>query len=189
LAIAGDDREHVLNVSGLYELPLGPGKRFLNRGGMLAKNLLNGWQFEVFSSTRAELRLGSVPTAASAYWKHCQSCRGQSLTVDYNNYYKACPSSTPAPSPRRKVRVGDAPRRIEVSAHPSTPMRTLIWPNTLFQRARRRELRMEFFNILNRMQICDPETNVDNANFGESTRLRLPEEQPRTGQAFFKVSF
>jgi len=33
-----------LTSAVVYELPIGPGKKFLNHGGIVAKNLLNGWQ-------------------------------------------------------------------------------------------------------------------------------------------------
>src|SRR5439155_14656113 len=34
-SIAGNDQTHILNISGVYELPIGPGKKFLNKGGQL----------------------------------------------------------------------------------------------------------------------------------------------------------
>jgi hypothetical protein len=39
---AFDDLTHVFKANGLYELPFGPGKRFLDRGGVVGK-LLGGW--------------------------------------------------------------------------------------------------------------------------------------------------
>ncbi len=39
---AVDDITHVFKANGLYELPFGPGKRFLDRGGVVGK-LLGGW--------------------------------------------------------------------------------------------------------------------------------------------------
>ena len=42
-AVAEADRPQVLAVSGVYELPFGPGKRFANTGGALGK-LVGGWQ-------------------------------------------------------------------------------------------------------------------------------------------------
>src|SRR5262249_16918494 len=50
--VGSADPTHVLNLSYVYELPLGPGKKFLNKGGTLAKNLLGGWQLSgVFSAS------------------------------------------------------------------------------------------------------------------------------------------
>jgi hypothetical protein len=35
----------VLSISQVYELPIGPGKKILNHGGAIMKNLLGGWSF------------------------------------------------------------------------------------------------------------------------------------------------
>jgi hypothetical protein len=43
-ARADFDTEHVFNFSGIYELPFGKGKRFLNYGGIL-DYIIGGWQF------------------------------------------------------------------------------------------------------------------------------------------------
>jgi len=61
------------------------------------------------------------------------------------------------------------------------------------------ELRMEFFNVLNRMQICGPDSNLPDGpgNFGlvnpngsgGSSTCQNSNTPPRQGQAFFKVSF
>jgi len=55
---------------------------------------------------------------------------------------------------------------------------------------------MEFANILNRFRICNLDTNgannVDNAHFGiinAAPGSVCPGNSPRTGQAFFKISF
>src|SRR5438046_9878506 len=103
-AIAGDDREHVLNVSGLYELPLGPGKRFLNRGGMLAKNLLNGWPFGgvlQYSMGSPLSRGGNVSALRSG--TSANLLGAQSLPVVYSKYYKGLAgfSTAVSSSPRR----------------------------------------------------------------------------------------
>jgi len=43
-SIAQNDQTHLLNITGVYELPLGPGKKYLNKGGLVAKNVVGGWQ-------------------------------------------------------------------------------------------------------------------------------------------------
>ncbi len=43
-SVGSADQTHVLTIAGVYELPLGPGKRFLNHGGMAMRNLLGGWK-------------------------------------------------------------------------------------------------------------------------------------------------
>ena len=43
-SVGAADQTHVLTIAEVYELPIGPGKPFLNGGGMLRKNLLGGWK-------------------------------------------------------------------------------------------------------------------------------------------------
>jgi hypothetical protein len=59
------------------------------------------------------------------------------------------------------------------------------------------ELRMEYFNVLNRMQVCSPtDSNVSdlrtgsnpNANFGYVVGP-CQGNTPRQGQAYFRISF
>jgi hypothetical protein len=38
------DREHVVKINGIYELPLGPGKRFLNGTNQILGKVLQGWE-------------------------------------------------------------------------------------------------------------------------------------------------
>jgi Carboxypeptidase regulatory-like domain len=44
-SVGENDQTHVLTIAGVYELPLGPGKRFLNSGGTAMRNLVGGWKF------------------------------------------------------------------------------------------------------------------------------------------------
>ena len=38
------DRTHNVQLSGVYDLPFGPGRRFINGGGLLNREVLGGWQ-------------------------------------------------------------------------------------------------------------------------------------------------
>jgi hypothetical protein len=41
---ASFDRTHNLIVSGIYDLPFGPGKRFASGGGSFSREVIGGWQ-------------------------------------------------------------------------------------------------------------------------------------------------
>ncbi|MDR3734285.1 MAG: TonB-dependent receptor [Acidobacteriaceae bacterium] len=41
--LANFDRTHNVQLSGIYDLPFGPGRRFLNQNGLLAREVLGGW--------------------------------------------------------------------------------------------------------------------------------------------------
>ena len=191
-AIAGDDRTHVLNISGVYELPIGPGKHFLNHGGLAAKNLLGGWQFSsVFQyASNTPMRIGA--NGSPLRTGNIANVTGQPFNIDYNNYYKGSPVFNKAAfaSPGNFA-LGDAPRRIGGLRGAFNSNENLALAKRFYFGERvNAELRMEFYNILNRMRVCGPQTNVDNANFGIVNGGSVCQDNsPRLGQAFFKVSF
>ena len=194
--IAGDDQTHVLNISGVYELPIGPGKRFLNRGGLLAKNLLSGWQlssvFQYASGTPLRIGANGSPLRTG----NIANLTGRPFDVNYNNYYKGLPVfNLAAFSSPGNFALGSAPRRIAALRRPFNSNENFaLAKHFYFSERVSAELRMEFANILNRFQVCNPDSNgadnVDNANFGLINGGQVCQgNSPRTGQAFFKVSF
>ena len=82
-AVAGWDRPHQLTVSGVYQLPIGPGATFLNYNNIFAREGLSGWQ------------VGSVYRLAS----------GQPVTIGANN-----DTDSPASGPMYANKVCD-PRK------------------------------------------------------------------------------
>ena len=195
--VAGDDQKHNLNISGVYELPIGPGKRFLSRGGLVAKNLLGGWQvsgiFQYASGTPLQIFANGSPLRTGNF---ANLVPGQSFKVDYNNYYKGLPVfNLAAFSSPGNFTLGNAPRRIEGLRRPFNSNENLALAKHFYFGERvSAELRMEFANILNRFQVCNPDfsgaNNVNDANFGIINGGSVCQgNSPRTGQAFFKVSF
>jgi len=198
-SIAGDDRTHIFNVSGVYELPIGPGKKFLNHGGIVAKNLLNGWQIsgvlQYASGTPLQIVANGSPLRTGNF---ANVVSGQSIDVNLNNYYKGLPVfNVAAFSSPGDFALGNAPRRIEGLRNPFNANENLALAKHFYFGERvTAELRMEFANILNRFRICNLDTNgannVDNAHFGiinAAPGSVCPGNSPRTGQAFFKISF
>jgi hypothetical protein len=197
--IAGDDRTHVLNISGVYELPIGPGKRFLKGGGLVAKNLLGGWQlsgvFQYSSGTPLGIGANGSPLRTGNI---ANLVPGQTFDVNYNNYYLADANGKPVPvfnkaafSSPGNFALGNSPRRIDGlrSAFNSDESIALA-KHFYFGERVSAELRMEFYHVLNRLQVCTPETNVDNANFGIVNGGTVCQANtPRQGQAYFKVNF
>ena len=191
-AIAGDDRTHVMNISGVYELPIGPGKRLLNKGGLVAKNLLGGWQVSgvLQYSSGTPMRIGA--NGSPLRTGNIANVTGQAFNVNYDNYYRGLPVfNTAAFSSPGNFALGNAPRNIAGLRSPFNSNENLALAKHFYFGERvTAELRMEFANILNRMQVCTPDTNVDSANFGLINGGQVCQNNsPRTGQAFFKVSF
>ncbi len=50
-SIGQNDQTHLLTLTGVYELPIGPGKRFFgNNESLWAKNLIGGWQISAIAT-------------------------------------------------------------------------------------------------------------------------------------------
>jgi len=63
----GFDRRHVFNFNGVYELPFGQGKQFVNQGGVVNK-IVGGWT----ASSIVTLQSGTPFRLTSGYWSLAQ---------------------------------------------------------------------------------------------------------------------
>lgn len=193
-SIASNDQTHLLRISTVYELPIGPGKKFFNKGGVLAKNLIGGWQWS--SVFRAE---SGSPLSIFAFnndplgngFNRADFVPGQPFRVNYNNYYKGLPVFNTSAFSDPGFFPGNTPRNIGGLRSPQfNQLDAALAKRFFFGERVSAELRMEFFNILNRPQPCGPSTNVDDTNFGIiNGGSPCQANSPRQGQAFFKVSF
>jgi hypothetical protein len=220
-SVGNDDRTNVLNISGVYELPIGPGKRLLNGGGVAAKNLLGGWQlsgiFTYHSGTPllidAEKGIFCSPTIYTTGQCNLANVLPGSFSLNWNNYYStrgcsditACPGAKPIFNPGKFVdpgawTEGNAKQLYSSLRNPFEPNETLALAKKFFLGERvGAELRMEFYNVLNRMQPGNclasrtaplPGTPISANAFGfESVGQICQNNTPRTGQAFLKITF
>jgi hypothetical protein len=200
-SIAGNDQTHLLTISGVYELPIGPGKRILNKSGVVAKNLIGGWQlsgsFQYASGTPLTVFASNNDPFLNGF-NRANFDPSVPLNVNYNNYYKGLSIFNTAAFSNPGFAEGNEPR---VPGQLRNPFNA----NENFALAKRfyfgehvnAELRIEFFNVLNRMQVCGPDTNLPDGpgNFGlvspngSGGSNTCQGNTPRQGQAFFKVSF
>ena len=199
-AVAANDQTHILNITGVYELPIGPGKKLLNKGGTLARNLVGGWQlsgnFSYSSGTPFGIAAGGDPLLNGF---NRANLTGQPINLNWNNYYKGLPVFNPAAfSDPGQYTPGTSTRNIPTLRNPFNSNENIALAKKFFFGERvSAELRMEFFNILNRMQICGGpnstnvvSTNVSNTGFGlDSPGTPCQANTPRQGQAYFRVSF
>jgi len=203
-SIAGNDQTHILAISGVYELPIGPGKKILNKGGQLAKNIIGGWQLSgVF-----QYASGSPQTVYSSNNDPFQNGFNRAnfdpsvpLHVDYNNYYKGLSIFNTAAFSDPGFAQGNEPRVISELRNPFNANENIgLSKRFFFGEHVTAELRIEFFNVLNRMQVCGVGQGLDN-NFNHgggqfgfinptgSGNGTCQGNTPRQGQGFFKVSF
>ena len=201
-SVARDDRTHVLSVSQVYELPIGPGKKILNHGGAIMQNVLSG-QYSYASGTPVKITVNGLPLGFTTLNR--ANIMPGPFGVNWDNYYRGLPvfniKKFQFPG---AWRVGDAAPFYSGFRNPSENNETLGLAKRFFLGERvKAELRVEFDNVLNRMRVCggdhmdnDPshipglDPNNTNFNFGiVSPGAVCQGNLPRRGQAFFKITF
>ncbi|MCU1308063.1 MAG: Oar protein [Acidobacteriaceae bacterium] len=205
-SVARDDRTHVLNISEVYELPIGPGEKLINGGGAVMKNLLGGWAFSGYytyaSGTPVKIIVNGRPLFNS--FNRANIMPG-SFDVNWDNYYKGVPvfniKKFQFPG---AWRVGNASPFYSGFRNPFESTETLAVSKkfSLGERVKT-ELRVEFDNVLNRMRVCggdhmvnDPhdvsglDPNNTNFTFGiVSPGAVCQGNTPRRGQAVLRITF
>jgi hypothetical protein len=207
-SVGNDDRTHIVNIAEVYELPFGPGKKFLNRGGLLMKNLIGGWAFSGIytysSGTPVQLQAcGSQDNQTSTF-----NCSPLAYTngsnrpnvdptapfnVNWNNYYKGLPVfNTQKFSYPGAWTLGNGAPLYTRLRYPFNGNETISLKKKFFFGERvTAELAMQYDNVLNRMQVCgSPDSEVTDNSFGiDSPAATCQGNKPRRGQAFFRVNF
>lgn len=199
------DETHVINIAYVYDLPFGPGSRFLNRGGSLMKNLIGGWQtsgiLNYSSGTplsvsaggnplnngfnRANIVPGVKPMLGS--WKDVDKCRSYAggQCVPYQLLNPAAFSDPGSWVP------GNSPRELSDLRLPWYENENMKLGKKFFIANRvQAELSIEYFNVFNRVvKQCAPDTDIsDGGSFGLAPTF-CQSDSPRQGQAFFRITF
>jgi len=198
--IASNDQTHLIAVSGVYELPIGPGKPFLHSSNAANRLIIGGWQvsgiFQYQSGTPLSIGANGCPLESTNYiCNRANIVPGQPLNVNWNNYYKGLPIyNLAAFSDPGQFAVGDAPRNIAALRSPwSSNENVALAKHLNFTGRFSGELRMEYYNILNRVTICNSvDNNVSDAGstFGiDNSGSACQANSPRQGQATFKLQF
>ncbi len=196
-AIASNDQEHLLSISGVYELPLGPGKAIASGSNFVNKEVLGGWQLSgiLQYSSGVPFGISASGTPLQSGGNRANDVPGEQVHLNYKNYYSGGQAFNPAAwsDPGRFV-VGGAARTQSDLRNPFESVENLALAKKFaFGEKVNAELRMEYFNVLNRMQVCGPtnsnvDTNVSDSNFGQFFGP-CQGNRPRQGQAYFKVNF
>jgi hypothetical protein len=211
-SIAANDQTHIVNISGVYELPIGPGKRFLNKGGLLAKNALGGWQWSgvlsYASGTPQTIFCNDNDPFLNGFNRCNFNPSAFSGVHDSSAYYKGQLAFNTAAFSDPGFAQGNELRNLAQFRSPFNDNENIALAKHFYFGERvTAELRIEFFNIFNRVIVCGPDTSLPdgpnrfgyiNANgngpFSASNPLGPTNPcqaapGPRQGQAFFKLSF
>jgi Carboxypeptidase regulatory-like domain len=211
--IDNNDQTHIINVAMVYELPIGPGKKFLNHGGTVAREILGGWQFSTISQYSSGTPFwGNVPSIGAPGSPLTTGNRGDfdpsvPVSVNWNNYYSGQPVFTLGAfnvpngcAPKASCWVlGDSPRTFSTVRGPWNQNENMGLAKHFYVGERvSLELRMEYFNVFNRVAICGADNNTNdigstfglvNSNGSVGSYTPCQNNNPRRGQGFIKIQF
>jgi hypothetical protein len=198
-SVGNDDRTHVLNFEEVYELPLGPGKKLLNRGGLAMKNVVGGWEFSgiytYHSGTPVQIFCAGAINGSPLFYSAQNRCNIQpgSFNVNWDGYYTGTPvfNANKFSFPGLWT-IGNAAPLYSAFRNPFESNESVRLKKKFFFGERiTAELAVEFANVLNRMQVCGGGgtlgTSPTGFGFGSSTVCQG--NTPRRGQAFFTIKF
>jgi hypothetical protein len=174
-ALATFDTPQSVAVSGIYELPVGRGKRFLSQN-RVADRVLGGWQLNgifKFSSgnplqvTTASNTLFNYGGTQRANWNGQNPSLSGSIANRLNRYFNTSDFSAPAP-----FTYGNSSRTIAQLRDPGYINTDLSGiKNIPIHEQLSVEFRAEAFNLFNHPQFSAPDTGLGDATFGQISSL------------------
>ena len=160
-------QKFVYKASGIYELPFGKGKPFLNDGEWW-QNQLGGWRFSSFFTVEGGFPFNVTATDSSntgggIQMRAQESCNGNNGPHTFAEYFNISCYANPAVNTFGNERRNNltAPRNtnIDISAFKEFP----IWENLTFQ------WRTDAFSALNHPLPQEPQNACCTGTFGEIT--------------------
>jgi hypothetical protein len=212
-SVGANDQTHVLTIAGVYELPIGPGKKFLNQGGTVRKNLLGGWKFSTVNYYESGTPLGTVacadqfdcdPLIGNIFVANKPNLVSSNFAINWNNYYKKKPSiNTSAFAFPGDWTIGNgAPLYSALRAPAYLDEDMSLSKKFFFGERFSSDLTIQFYNVLNRFLLNNGPNNgagmncwhgnVFDPNFGKaynSPTTPCQGNSPRTGQLQLRVYF
>lgn len=214
-SVGNNDQTHVLTLAGVYELPIGPGKKFLNQGGTVRKNLLGGWKLSMVNYYESGVPLATYacadqfncdPLIGNIFVGNRPNLVSSNFAINWSNYYKGQPViNTAAFAFPGAWTIGNgAPLYNTLRAPPYLDEDMSLSKRLFFGERFSGDLTIQFYNVLNRM-LLNGGPNGSNTNSincwhnnltaqGFGTAYNSPTtpcqgNSPRTGQFQFRVYF
>jgi hypothetical protein len=210
-SVGNADQTNVLTMAGVYELPIGPGKRFLNHGGLAMKNLLGGWKISwvQWYESGPPLELTSCldqfdcdPLIGNIFVANQVNDVSSNYGINYNNYKTASPIlNTSAFQFPGDWTIGNAPIYNSAIRAPWYLDEDAAFSKAFFFNERvNAEFNFQLFNLFNRNLLSSGpggglncfHGDVTDPNFGKadnSPTVSCQGNTPRRGQFQFKVNF
>jgi hypothetical protein len=193
--VEGTRRNRML-LTGVYQLPFGKGRSFINREGVMDK-LFGGW--DITTITLVESGPWLTPSISSSADQSNTNAEGRETVVRpdvvshayYANQSRAAYFNVHAfaPTPLNAGRIGNA--GVGILQGPGT-VAISLGAAKQFHIYKKVTGRFEttFTNVLNHTNFAPPATAIDNSQFGELTSPQTAENAGnRTGQAALRIDF
>jgi hypothetical protein len=193
---------HVVKLAWIYELPFGPGSRWLNSTGVVGK-VVGGWKVTAIQQYRAGNALAVYSSGIVSAVGNFASVRpdvvsGISQRVSFSGSVdteNGTPYLNPAafadvpasPDNGFALRYGNAPRFLPNVRGPAQYSEDFgVMKETQLSERFKLNFRMDAFNVFNRTGAGDPDTDTDSGQFGLIFSTR---SDPRNIQFSLRLSF
>ena len=193
--VEGTRRNRML-LTGVYQLPFGKGRAFMNGGGV-KNTVLGGW--DITTITLLETGPWLTPTISSSADQSNTNAEGRETIVRpdvvSNNFYAGQSRAAYfnvhafAPTPVNAGRIGNAGVGILQGPGTETVSLGVAKQFHIYEKVNAR-FETTFTNVLNHTNFAPPATAIDNSQFGVLTAPQTAENAGnRTGQAAFRIDF
>ena len=181
---AGLQRRHRFIWSGLYELPFGRGKQFLNSGP--AATVLGGWTLSsiVEATSGAPFGIGSNNNRCFCFGQGSQGAQFLGGNPDVSNPTAEKWFNTDAFGFAEPYTWGNVGRGI-LERPGSWNVDSSIAKRFDFTERYKFEVRADFFNFFNHANLSGPNTSVGSGSFGRITRASNNARRVQIGLRFF----
>lgn len=218
-SVGANNQTHVLTLATVYELPIGPGKRFLNRGGLVGKNVFGGWKMSMtnYYESGAPIpfhacldQFNCDPLIGNIFVGNRPNLLSHNFHINWNNYYKGLPViDTSAFGAPGDWTIGNmTPTVSGLSGPPYFDEDISFGKKFYFGERFSGDLTIQFFNVLNRFLLnngpansllpqCFDSNVYDQSQYGRTQTFGLAGfngsncqgNTPRRGQAQFRIYF
>jgi hypothetical protein len=207
-ALSSFDVRHRAVINYVLDLPFGPGKRFGGGTSGFTGGLLGGWSVNGVTTFQAGLPLGftATPNAIGAGYglrpnvdpncdKFVDGSAGDKLGKWFNTSCFSVPNASfnandPASDPRARWALGNGERNdSDLRGHGIHNWNFAVTKMTAIGHGMNLQLRLEAFNLFNRVQFGQPNTTVTTAATSTLGQVTTQANQPRLMQLAFKLQF
>lgn len=218
-SIGSADQTHVLTIAGVYELPFGPGKRFLSNAGPVARNLVGGWKVSWVQWYESGPPVNLVacgdqfncdPLIGNIFSANRPNLVSSDFNVNWNNYNKSLATGTNIPVFNTSAfqfpgdwTIGNAPVFISSIRYPWYLDEDMAFTKRVFFTERfNLDLTAQFYNILNRNLLSNGagggvncfHNNLTSGQFGDAENTPSPSNScqgnaARRGQLALQFNF